>query len=44
MAAKSIIRDRYTLMQADFRDTLAAVNGQADLVLSAYVVSVDVIL
>jgi len=33
MAAKSIIRDRYTLMQADFRDTLAAVAGQADLVL-----------
>ena len=28
-----IKRDRYTLMQADFRDTLAAVNGQADLVL-----------
>ena len=28
-----ITRDRYTLMQADFRDTLAAVAGQADLVL-----------
>ena len=28
-----IQRDRYTLMQADFRDTLAAVAGQADLVL-----------
>lgn len=28
-----IQRDHYTLMQADFRDTLAAVAGQADLVL-----------
>ena len=34
----------YTLMQADYRETLAAVAGQADLVLSTYVVTIDVLL